>query len=70
MWSTNGLDVSSGEISQGRINTTVILMACAAFFSGAALRICDSLLPRLAHDFNRTPGAAGQVIISFSIAYG
>ncbi len=45
-------------------------MACAAFFSGAALRICDSLLPRLALDFNRTPGAAGQVIISFSIAYG
>ncbi|MCY1168863.1 sugar efflux transporter [compost metagenome] len=62
--------MSSGEISQGRINTTVILMACAAFFSGAALRICDSLLPRLAHDFDRTPGAAGQVIISFSIAYG
>ncbi len=47
-----------------------MLMAMAAFFSGAALRICDSLLPRLALDFNRTPGAAGQVIISFSIAYG
>ena len=57
-------------LSPARINTTVTLMACAAFFSGAALRICDSLLPRLALDFNRTPGAAGQVIISFSIAYG
>lgn len=57
-------------LSPARINTTVTLMACAAFFSGAALRICDSLLPRLAFDFNRTPGAAGQVIISFSIAYG
>ena len=41
-----------------------------AFFGGAALRICDSLLPRLAADFGRTPGQAGQVIISFSVAYG
>ncbi|MCW5653793.1 MAG: MFS transporter [Hydrogenophaga sp.] len=45
-------------------------MACAAFFSGAALRISDGLLPRLARDFSITPGAAGQVVISFSVAYG
>jgi predicted MFS family arabinose efflux permease len=51
----------------GRI---VFLLSCAAFFSGAALRICDSLLPRLAHDFGITAGAAGRVIISFSVAYG
>ncbi len=62
--------MNPGDPVQARINTTVTLMACAAFFSGAALRICDSLLPRLALDFGRTPGAAGQVIISFSIAYG
>lgn len=53
-----------------RADTTVTLLAAAAFFSGAALRICDALLPRLAHDFNVTPGAAGQVIIGFSVAYG
>ena len=53
-----------------RSTVTIILLSCAAFFSGAALRICDSLLPRLAHDFDLTPGAAGRVIISFSIAYG
>jgi predicted MFS family arabinose efflux permease len=58
------------QLSPKDINATVILMASAAFFSGAALRICDALLPRLAHDFNRTAGSAGQVIISFSIAYG
>src|SRR5207253_727274 len=40
------------------------------FFSGAALRICDSLLPRLARDFDVSAGTAGQVIISFAIAYG
>lgn len=48
----------------------VFLLSCGAFFSGAALRICDSLLPRLARDFAVTPGAAGRVIISFSVAYG
>jgi predicted MFS family arabinose efflux permease len=53
-----------------RTDTTVTLLASAAFFSGAALRICDALLPRLAGDFGMTPGAAGAVIIGFSIAYG
>jgi predicted MFS family arabinose efflux permease len=51
-------------------DTTIILLSAAAFFSGAALRICDSLLPRLAGDFGRSAGEAGQVIISFSVAYG
>lgn len=48
----------------------IFLLSCGAFFSGAALRICDSLLPRLARDFDVTPGVAGRVIISFSVAYG
>lgn len=53
-----------------RDSGTLTLLSLAAFFSGAALRVCDSLLPRLARDFAITPGTAGQVIISFSIAYG
>lgn len=53
-----------------RADRTIVLLAGAAFFSGAALRICDALIPRLAQDFQRTPGAAGRVIISFSVAYG
>jgi predicted MFS family arabinose efflux permease len=53
-----------------RTDTTVTLLASAGFFSGAALRVCDSLLPRLARDFSVTPGAAGWVIIGFSVAYG
>lgn len=52
------------------MNATIFLLSCAAFFSGAALRVCDSLLPRLAADFHRTPGQAGQVIITFAVAYG
>jgi predicted MFS family arabinose efflux permease len=53
-----------------RADTTVALLSAAAFFSGAALRVCDALLPRLAQDFGVTPGTAGQVIIGFSVAYG
>lgn len=49
---------------------TIVLLAFAGFFGGAALRICDSLLPRIAQDFGRTPGVAGLVIITFAVAYG
>jgi predicted MFS family arabinose efflux permease len=52
------------------MRAVILLLSFAAFFSGAALRICDSLIPRLAHDFAITPGTAGRVIISFSVAYG
>jgi predicted MFS family arabinose efflux permease len=50
--------------------SAVNLLSLAAFFSGAALRICDGLLPRLAADFRITPGTAGQVVLTFAIAYG
>lgn len=60
---------SPAALEAGR-DSTIVLMACAAFFSGAALRVSDGLLPRLANDFTITPGVAGQVVISFSVAYG
>jgi predicted MFS family arabinose efflux permease len=53
-----------------RMSRIILLLSSGAFFSGAALRICDSLIPRLARDFDRTTGTAGRVVISFSIAYG
>lgn len=48
----------------------VTLLAFAAFFSGAALRVCDGLIPRLAQDFQLTTGQAGSAVIVFAIAYG
>ncbi|MES2785829.1 MAG: MFS transporter [Pseudomonadota bacterium] len=42
----------------------------AGFFSGAGMRICDALIPRLVNDFGITAGVAGRVVISFSVAYG
>ena len=48
----------------------VVLLALAGFFSGAALRICDGLIPRIAADFGLTPGVAGRVVLTFAVAYG
>jgi predicted MFS family arabinose efflux permease len=48
----------------------VTLLSLASFFSGAALRICDGLLPRLASDFAITAGTAGRVVLTFAVAYG
>lgn len=48
----------------------VTLLALAAFFSGAALRVCDGLIPRLARDFHLTTGQAGRAVFVFAIAYG
>lgn len=50
--------------------STVTLLAVASFFSGAALRICDGLLPRLASDFAVSAGTAGSVVLTFALAYG
>ncbi len=47
-----------------------MLLAVSAFFSGAAMRVCDGLLPRIGSDFGLTPGAAGGVIFFFALAYG
>ncbi|MGV3571640.1 MAG: MFS transporter [Ramlibacter sp.] len=46
------------------------LLAVAAFFSGTAVRICDGLIPRLSRDFGVSAGQAGQVVITFAVAYG
>lgn len=57
-------------LSARDLHTSVVLLACATFLSAAAMRVCDSLLPRLATDFQRSAGASGQVIVGFAIAYG
>lgn len=61
---------SHAPIDPAALNAAVFLLSLAGFFSGAALRICDGLLPRLASDFQTTPGVAGRVVLTFSVAYG
>lgn len=56
--------------SAGADRSIILLLACAAFVSGAALRVGDPLIPRLAQDFSVTAGVAGRIVVGFSIAYG
>jgi predicted MFS family arabinose efflux permease len=52
------------------VRAVIFLLSLAGFFSGVALRICDALIPRLASDFGISAGTAGQVMLTYSIAYG
>ncbi len=45
-------------------------LALASMGTGATLRVCDALLPRLAQDFGVPLGQAAQVITVFAVAYG
>jgi predicted MFS family arabinose efflux permease len=49
---------------------TIVLLACAAFASMGSMRVCDSMLPRLAQTFETTTGQAAYTISGFAIAYG
>jgi YNFM family putative membrane transporter len=53
-----------------RVHRVVFLLACAAFVSSVALRLCDPMLPALASAFSSTLGQAALVITATSIAYG
>ena len=67
---TSPAATSPAPTDDAATRSAVILLSIAAFFSGAALRICDGLLPRLAADFAITAGTAGRVVLSFAVAYG
>lgn len=49
---------------------TILLLSSAAFASSVNIRVCDPLLPQVAHAFSTTPGAAAAMVTSFAIAYG
>jgi predicted MFS family arabinose efflux permease len=52
------------------LRNAIFCLALAAFASGSSLRLTDSLLPRLANDFQISLGTASYTITAFSIAYG
>ncbi len=49
---------------------TILLFSAAAFSSSMNLRVCDPLLPQVAHAFSTTPGAASAIVTAFAVAYG
>jgi predicted MFS family arabinose efflux permease len=48
----------------------ILLLAVAAFVSGANLRVADPLIPKLAETFSTSVGAAAGVVTAFTLAYG
>lgn len=68
--SLSPLPNSAAQAGDAQVNRVVFLLACAAFASSVALRLCDPILPALADEFGRTVGQAAVVITTTSIAYG
>jgi len=66
----NPATVAAAPAPSGAVRSAILLLSLAGFFSGAALRICDGLIPRIASDFSVSAGTAGQVMLTYSIAYG
>jgi predicted MFS family arabinose efflux permease len=48
----------------------ILLLAVAAFVSGANLRVADPLIPTLAETFSTGVSAAASVVTAFTLAYG
>lgn len=48
----------------------IILLSTAAFSSSVNLRVCDPLLPQVAHDFGASVGSAAAIITAFAVGYG
>lgn len=49
---------------------TLVLLSLSAFASAGNLRVCDSLLPQIAGQFNVTVGQASMVVTAFAVSYG
>jgi predicted MFS family arabinose efflux permease len=60
---------TTSPASSRSVHAAILILAAASFLSGAALRICDGLIPRLASDFTVSHGVAGRVVIVFAISY-
>lgn len=52
------------------LTRAIVLMAFAAFASGASLRLSDPLLPQVAADFASSVGAASSIVTAYAIPYG
>ena len=52
------------------LTRVIVLMALAAFASGASLRVSDPLLPQVAQDFGSTLGLASSIVTAYAIPYG
>lgn len=54
----------------GAIRTGMVPLFAVHFGSAAMMRVCDPMLPALAHDFGVSTGQAARTVSSYAIAYG
>lgn len=52
------------------LRRALLLLASAGFVSGLSIRVAEPLLPKVAHDFHSSVGAASVLITGFTLAYG
>ena len=52
------------------IRNAIHLLSAASFVSGGSLRVTDSMLPKLAMDFQISLGAASYAVTAFAVTYG
>lgn len=57
-------------LAHGREAVSLPLLAAAGFASMASMRLCDAMLPALAHDFGGAVVDASGAVSAFAIAYG
>jgi predicted MFS family arabinose efflux permease len=63
-------EATAASLSARVPRRTILLLSAAAFASSVNIRVCDPLLPQVAHAFSTTPGAASAIVTAFAIAYG
>ena len=56
--------------TEKELRIAILVMAFAAFASGASLRISDPLLPQIATDFGTSIGATSAIVTAYAIPYG
>ncbi len=52
------------------LTRVIVLLALAAFASGASLRLTDPLLPQVAQDFHASLGETASIVTAYAIPYG
>jgi predicted MFS family arabinose efflux permease len=63
-------ELTAAALSDRALTRVIVLMALAAFASGASLRVSDPLLPQVAQDFGSTLGAASSIVTAYAVPYG
>lgn len=62
--------VSSAPAAAPVQRGTLALLALAGFASSANIRLFDSILPQVSHDFAVTPGEAARLASAYALSYG